>query len=298
MSAAISVVIPAFNAERHIQEAIESVLMQTLPAKEILVVDDGSTDATAQIVRKFEGQVILVQQPNSGVSHARNVAFARACSDWVCFLDADDTWQPNKLAVSLEYAEKDPLATLVFSDYQTFGLQSRAVRLAETFANWRRDMELLSPIVCVLPSAAMVRRTVSARFPEWASVNEDAIYFNDLADEGTVIHVPQLLVNYRQHASSAQKQVGVGERAGANMLQRYASDPKDRARFAHTLLTMMKQRRESRKWHDFDAYFRILQDHWSGDRRIMLQARATHLSKYIYKLKDCLERLKPAHPTE
>ena len=94
-SAPVSVVIPAYNGERFIRAAIESVQAQTLPVAEIIVVDDGSRDRTAEIVRELG--VILVCQPNKGVSAARNEGIRRAANAWVAFIDQDNLWEPQKI---------------------------------------------------------------------------------------------------------------------------------------------------------------------------------------------------------
>jgi len=104
----ISVIIPAWNAERHIARAIRSVLAQTRPAEEIIVVDDGSTDGTAETVRAFGTQVRLICQPNGGVSVARNTGIAAATGQWIAFLDADDEWLPEKLRLQAERHQQYP----------------------------------------------------------------------------------------------------------------------------------------------------------------------------------------------
>lgn len=91
----ISVVIPACNAEKYIARAVESVLRQTRPADEIIIVDDGSTDNTADVVRGFGDRVRLIQQPNAGVSAARNAGIRAARGNWIALLDADDEWLPE-----------------------------------------------------------------------------------------------------------------------------------------------------------------------------------------------------------
>ncbi|HET7586528.1 MAG TPA: glycosyltransferase [Gammaproteobacteria bacterium] len=96
----ISVVIPVWNREEFIGRALESVLRQTYPPHEILVVDDGSTDATAEVVRAYQSQHPCIQykhQPNSGVAVARNTAINAATGEWVAFLDSDDVWLRDKL---------------------------------------------------------------------------------------------------------------------------------------------------------------------------------------------------------
>lgn len=93
----ISVVIPAYNAERCISRAIESVLAQTRPVREVIVVDDGSQDETAAVVGRFDAPVRLVQQANGGPAAARNYGVRAAQGEWTAFLDADDAWLPEKI---------------------------------------------------------------------------------------------------------------------------------------------------------------------------------------------------------
>ena len=94
----ISVVIPLYNKQYYIRKAIESVLIQTNPCFELIVVDDGSTDQSADIVNSFEDhRILLIQQENSGVSKARNKGVYEANGDWVSFLDADDEYEPDFL---------------------------------------------------------------------------------------------------------------------------------------------------------------------------------------------------------
>ena len=104
----ISVVIPAYNAEKHIARAIESVLSQTRPADEVIVVDDGSIDGTADVIRSFGERVILIQQENAGASIARNAGIQAATGDWIAFLDGDDEWLPEKLKLQSDHLQRHP----------------------------------------------------------------------------------------------------------------------------------------------------------------------------------------------
>src|SRR5687767_7087291 len=94
----VSAIVPAFNAQAHIGEAVESILAQTYQSVECLVIDDGSTDGTSSVVDGFGSHVRLIQQINAGVAAARNRGVREAKGRFVAFLDADDVWLPDKLA--------------------------------------------------------------------------------------------------------------------------------------------------------------------------------------------------------
>lgn len=105
----ISALIPTYNRRVFVPRAIRSVLAQTLPVDEIIVVDDGSTDGTAEeIQREFGSSVRVVVQPNAGVSGARRRAIVEAIGDWVAFLDSDDEWTPKRTQVFAQAVEKVP----------------------------------------------------------------------------------------------------------------------------------------------------------------------------------------------
>ncbi len=104
----VAVVIPAYNAEPFVGRAIDSVLAQSCPADEIIVVDDGSRDNTAAVVKRYGGKVHYIQQENAGVSAARNCGIRAAHSQWVAFLDADDVWLPDKLKLQTELLKRNP----------------------------------------------------------------------------------------------------------------------------------------------------------------------------------------------
>ncbi|WP_158675246.1 glycosyltransferase family A protein [Thiohalobacter thiocyanaticus] len=103
-----SVIIPAYNSADTISAAIDSVLSQTWPAHEIIVVDDGSTDDTAERVRACGEPVHYLHQPNAGVSAARNCGIRAATGDWIAFLDADDLYLPDRLKWHAEWIQREP----------------------------------------------------------------------------------------------------------------------------------------------------------------------------------------------
>jgi glycosyltransferase involved in cell wall biosynthesis len=112
-----SVIIPVYNGEAFVARAIESVLAQTWPAHEIIVVDDGSTDRTSQAVGGFGDRVRYLRQENAGVSAARNRGAAMASGDWLAFLDADDWYYPDRLRWHAEWIASDPGLDFLTGDY-------------------------------------------------------------------------------------------------------------------------------------------------------------------------------------
>ncbi|MEJ5260300.1 MAG: glycosyltransferase family 2 protein [Anaerohalosphaeraceae bacterium] len=113
----ISVIIPAYNAETVIRRAIDSVLAQTLPPCEIIVVDDGSADGTRQAVQSYGGRIRYIRQDNQGASAARNAGIQAASGEWIAFLDADDEWLPDRLALQVRLLQHYPFLNWVTGNF-------------------------------------------------------------------------------------------------------------------------------------------------------------------------------------
>jgi len=124
----VSVIIPTHNRCDYVKEAVESVLAQSCRPLEVIVVDDGSTDGTAAVLRSFGASVRYVAQPRSGVSSARNKGIRIAAGEWLAFLDSDDLWLPRKLAYHLDYIRKNP-----------------HIRVCQTEETWIRNGKRINP---------------------------------------------------------------------------------------------------------------------------------------------------------
>ncbi len=116
----VSVIIPVYNCERYLSEAVGSVLAQTYGDFEAIVVDDGSTDGSPGIAKGFSGDVRYVHQPRSGAAAARNNGAALARGSYIAFLDADDLWMRDKLALQMSVFRDDPGLDMVFGHIQQF----------------------------------------------------------------------------------------------------------------------------------------------------------------------------------
>ncbi len=119
MNPEVAVIIPVLNCEAYIGEAIESVLRQSYRKFEILVIDDGSTDRSAEIAASYPG-IRLFRKPHEGVAAARNYGITKAEADLVTFLDADDLCSEDKLARQTDYMAAHPECSIVFSNYRNF----------------------------------------------------------------------------------------------------------------------------------------------------------------------------------
>lgn len=123
-----SVVIPVFNGEDSISVSIESVLNQTLPAEQVIVVDDGSTDGTERICRKYSENITYIRQGNAGVSAARNRGVEVAKCEWLAFLDADDYFYPKRLESYVRLLREYPDVDFITGDFDYIGSDGGWIR--------------------------------------------------------------------------------------------------------------------------------------------------------------------------
>ncbi|AMW28711.1 MULTISPECIES: glycosyltransferase [Arthrospira] len=112
----ISIILPAYNAEKTIKETIDSVINQTFKDFELIIINDGSTDRTLDIISSIDDpRVQVFSYPNSGASVSRNRGFSKASAQYIAFLDADDLWTPDKLELQYAALEADPEASVAYS---------------------------------------------------------------------------------------------------------------------------------------------------------------------------------------
>lgn len=202
-------VIPVRDGERFIEACIGSVLAQTTPAAEILVVDDGSTDRTADVVEAFGGIVRRIGTAHHGVSAARNRGIAEACGDVVAFLDADDVWLPRKLEDQLAALAAAPGATGACSGYAITDASLRPRRIVrqarpEATTAVRRALLIEGPGVG-FSFTGLVTREAADRvggFDERLSTSADLDFAWRLTQDGPLVAVPGVLALHRHHAAS------------------------------------------------------------------------------------------------
>lgn len=213
----VSVIIPAFNAEKHIADAIKSVSAQTLPVSEIIVIDNNSTDRTAKIAKRSGAKVIL--ETKQGSAAARNAGMCESVCEWIAFLDADDLWHKRKIELQMRAARAFPQAKLLTCEYQRVfldtGKKKRNPRLKNAlpqFSQYVSRSELIGfcdeitfPLYLHLflrTSALVIHRSLLeevGQFDEKLRMNQDIEYFIRLLKDNSVALVKKILVEYRRH---------------------------------------------------------------------------------------------------
>ncbi len=208
-----SVVIPAFNAERWIGQAVESVLSQTHPCLQVVVVDDGSSDRTADLLCDFGDQVLVAQQSNQGVASARNAGAALTDSTHLAFLDADDVWESDKIALQMARFAAEPELVMVHCgvvevDADGYELSGRVQKGRS--GDIYRDLVMQEPAVYGGGSGPVFVRWVFdlvGGFDTRFSTSADWHFWLRVARHGPVGLVDEPLLRYRIHDSNMHANV-------------------------------------------------------------------------------------------
>jgi glycosyltransferase involved in cell wall biosynthesis len=201
----VSVIIPVYNGQRFLGDAIRSALAQTYPATECIVVDDGSNDGSAAVARSFGPRVRVLSKENGGVASARNAGVLAASGELVAFLDADDYWLPDKLEVQMRAWLRRPWAGMCFTGYaMASGDRGRPRRrIMATEPDHRiRAATLLEGYGIAFGITALLTRSaidVLGPFDERLSVSADISYAWRLLQSYEVLAIPQPLAVYRLH---------------------------------------------------------------------------------------------------
>ena len=155
----VSVVIPTYNRYEFLKRAIISVIAQTYNVSEIIVVDDGSTDATANIQKDFP-QIKYIYQKNSGVSSARNVGIESASSEWIAFLDSDDVWLEEKIEKQIAFHRKNSDILMSYTD-EIWNRDNQEIKIPKKFRKIGKDVFLENLSFCnIAPSSVLMHKKI------------------------------------------------------------------------------------------------------------------------------------------
>ncbi len=203
----ISVIIPAYNAEKTIQETIESVLEQTLSDFEIIIIDDGSQDATVDIISTFSDfRIKAFSYANAGACVSRNRGFTHSVGEFIAFLDADDLWKPDKLKSQLQALENNPKADVAYSWSDCIDEESKFLRRG----GYSRASGDVYPQLLLLNflengSNPLIRRqaiTDIGGFDESLPAGQDWDFYLRLAINRKFVLVPRKQILYRASTGS------------------------------------------------------------------------------------------------
>jgi len=184
----ISIIIPAYNAGATLRDALDSVQAQNHAPYEVIVVDDGSTDETADIALSYEKllPLVLVQQVNGGLGAARNAGMDKATGDAWAFLDADDVWGANKLGIAVRYMEKFPSVQWFYTPIFEWSPGDVWARMRARACPKIRSVEDFLAFNPIVPSTVVMRSTVAFRWEEDRELQEDAGAYLELFAMGVM----------------------------------------------------------------------------------------------------------------
>jgi glycosyltransferase involved in cell wall biosynthesis len=197
--ATITAIITVFNREAYLREALQSVFEQTRPADEIIVIDDGSTDRSAEVARSFGPRVQCISQANQGIGGARNTGVAAAQGDLIAFLDSDDLWLEKKLEAQHSFLDTHPNSDLVFCRMKPFLSPEINPESIPAF-----DDREIAACIC---SAALVYRRIfqlTGGFETDLQIGEFISWFDRAQEKGLRYDtLPDLLLRRRVHLGNS-----------------------------------------------------------------------------------------------
>ncbi|MCK5537348.1 MAG: glycosyltransferase family 2 protein [Bacteroidales bacterium] len=223
----VSIIVPAYNAEQYIAEAIQSVLNQTFQDWELLVIDDGSRDNTAKIVKSFfDPRIILIQQENGGVSSARNKGLEGVKGKYITFLDADDILPPKSLEVRVNYLETNDYVDLLDGKAEVKDLtMQKSLRIYNpTYQGMLLPRLIRLDAQVYFTCHYMFRKKIlgNTRFEEHMTHLEDILFFIELSSiqEVQYAYVKETVFWYRVGHTSAMSNIDGLEKGYLSLIQK------------------------------------------------------------------------------
>ncbi len=205
----VSVIIPAYNAERFIEEALESVFRQTFQDFEIVVIDDGSEDRTASICERYKGKIRYFYQENRGLAAARNAGVQISSAPYISFLDVDDLYLPEKIEVQKEFLDLHPEFDIVFSNFEYFGGRLLRHPIPESFRDGEGNQFLdLFRYNCIAIPTVFARKRLFDEigfFDETLSAVEDYDLWLRISRKKKIGYIDRVLAKVRLHPENMSK---------------------------------------------------------------------------------------------
>lgn len=221
----ITVIIPLYNKEAEIEQTLRSVLAQRTQPREIIVVDDGSTDRSAELLEQVKSPLIrLIRQPNGGVSAARNRAMREAKSEWVALLDGDDRWEPGYLESIVRLMDHYPDC----GAYATsFWVENQGRRYPAATPEEEGPVDFFEQALrrfVLIPSTTTLNRELALKlggFPEGMRMGEDQYLWTRLARQSRICFSPRREVIYSRSSSNRSASLWQPERCATSLEELY-----------------------------------------------------------------------------
>ena len=201
----VSVIIPTYNCSPMLRQALESVRQQTVQDLEVIVVDDGSTDQTYEVIREFGSWVTYLRQENQGVAAARNTGIRLSSAPYIAFLDSDDLWLPNKLERQLAFLRSHPQVGLVYGRMWSYSVNNPAKRRLDPQRVSQTFKDLLNGPNTVTTSTVVIRRecfeTVGLFNPTLRAAEDHELWLR-IVRRFPIGFIDEVLAEYRRHGDS------------------------------------------------------------------------------------------------
>ena len=205
----ISVIVPTYNRAQQLPRALDSILCQSCSPKEIIVVDDGSTDETSALMTSEYQEIVFIQQQNTGESSARNVGIKRASGDWIAFLDSDDEWLPEKLEIQMKALYENPGEKICHTNeiWIRNGKRVNPKKKHEKFGGW--IFQKCLPLCCISPSSVIIHKSIFKEiglFDYSLPVCEDYDLWLRITARNPVLYIEEpFLIKYGGHEDQLSK---------------------------------------------------------------------------------------------
>lgn len=277
----VSVVIPLFNCEAFVGEALRSVLNQTYKNFEIIVVNDGSTDASAAAVRPFREKIVYIDQKNGGSASARNAGIQKARGELVAFLDADDVWLPHRLEAHVPHFSSDPELGLVHSDRVLFDSKTGEEFPEDDFMHLKaRDGFILKELFeynFICTQSVMMRRscfeTVGSFDPAFRAAQDYDLWLR-VCEKYKARYVPEVVTRYRIHGGQISWKFDLSYESEKRVIEKFVRD--------HPALEWLTEKVVQSRFSDL--YYRFGHDCFH-DRKLE-QARSIFKQSLSYNSKN------------
>lgn len=304
-SAKVSVIIATYNCGPYLGAAIDSLLAQTLPPFEIIVVDDGSTDKTDEVLRAYEGRVISVRQANAGVSVARNKALELAQGNFVAVLDADDICASDRFERQTAALSQDPSSLACVTGFWRFrdNSNSRVEIPGDPKVATAGVLDFWTNLNLALSASVMFRRDRSEGllYPPNITSGEDMLFLGTLRSRGGFVAIPEPLYGYRTRLGSAAHRYSEVEsfrqrfQWASQHWKQYLPDvslEELEERFWEAFAERLKLAYWGRRRESFFAIRDVMRTEWPA--RLLPSAAASWrwYPTWMWKAKDWIDRLR------